>query len=66
MAITIFDTKNVKFCFKVTFINIVILYTYFQPFWRNFNFLNKIFFLFYQAIILFKFLFKNRIAINSR
>jgi hypothetical protein len=33
---------NVKFNFKATFINIV--YAYFQPFWRNFYFLNKIFF----------------------
>jgi hypothetical protein len=49
---------NVKFNFKATFINIV--YAYSQPFWRNFYFLNKIFFFFYQAIVLFEFLFKNR------
>jgi hypothetical protein len=36
---------DVEFNFKDTFINIV--YAYFQPFWCNFNFLNKIFFFFY-------------------
>jgi hypothetical protein len=35
------------------------VYAYSQPFWRNFYFLNKIFFFFYQAIVLFEFLFKN-------
>jgi hypothetical protein len=48
---------NVKFIYKPTFINIV--YAYSQPFWRNFDFLNKTSF-FYQAIVLFEFLFKNR------
>jgi hypothetical protein len=52
---------NVKFNFKATFMNIV--YAYFQPFWHNF--LNKIFF-FYQTIVLFEFLYKNRIVISSR
>jgi hypothetical protein len=33
---------NVKFYFRVTFINIVC--AYFQAFWRNFYFMNKIFF----------------------
>jgi hypothetical protein len=45
---------NVKFNSKATFIKIV--YTYSQPFWPNFYFLNKIFF-FYQAIVLFEFPF---------
>jgi hypothetical protein len=49
---------NVKFHFKATFINIV--HAYSQPFWRNFNFLNKIFLFSFQAIVLFEFLFKNR------
>jgi hypothetical protein len=31
-----------------------------QPFWRNFYFLNKIFFFIKQLHILFEFLFKNR------
>jgi hypothetical protein len=48
---------NVKFNSKPTFINIV--YAYSQPFWRNFDFLSKIFFFFYQTIVLFEFLFKN-------
>jgi hypothetical protein len=34
---------NVKFNFKQSFINIV--YVYFQPFWRNFYFLNILFFI---------------------
>jgi hypothetical protein len=54
---------NVKFNFKATCINIV--YAYLQPFWRNFYFLNKILF-FKQFIVLFEFLFKNRIVINSK
>jgi hypothetical protein len=58
MATTISDI-NVIFYFKGTFINIV--YTYFQLFWRNFYFLNKIFFS-NEAIVLFEFLFKNRIG----
>jgi hypothetical protein len=48
---------NVKFNSKPTFINIV--YAYSQPFWRNFDFFSKIFFFFYQTIVLFEFLFKN-------
>jgi hypothetical protein len=48
---------NVKFNSKPTFINIV--YAYSQPFWRNFDFLSKICFFFYQTIVLFEFLFKN-------
>jgi hypothetical protein len=48
---------NVKFNSKPTFINIV--YAYSQPFWRNFDFLSKILFFFYQTIVLFEFLFKN-------
>jgi hypothetical protein len=47
----------VTFNFKATFINI--MYAYFQPLWSNFYFLNKIYF-FYQASVLFEFLFKNR------
>jgi hypothetical protein len=39
---------NVKFNSKPTFINIV--YAYSQPFWRNFDFLSKILFFFYQTI----------------
>jgi hypothetical protein len=35
---------NVKLNFKATFINIMYTYSYLQPFRRNFNFLNKIFF----------------------
>jgi hypothetical protein len=56
---------NVKYKFKATFINI--MYAYFQPFWRNFNFLNKIhiYIFFYQGMVLFEHLFKNRIAINN-
>jgi hypothetical protein len=54
---------NVKFNFNATFINI--FYAYLQPFRRNFYFLNKIFF-FLLSIVLFEFLFKNRIAINSK
>jgi hypothetical protein len=48
---------NVKFNSKPTFINI--MYAYSQPFWRNCDFLSKIFF-FYQTIVSFEFLFKNR------
>jgi hypothetical protein len=48
---------NVKFYFRATFINIV--YAYFQAFWRNFYFMNKIHILFfYQAIVLFVFFSK--------
>jgi hypothetical protein len=47
----------------ISIINIV--YAYFRPFCRDFYFLNNIL-LFYQVIVLFEFLFKNRIAINSR
>jgi hypothetical protein len=53
---------NVKLNFKVTFINV--MYAYLQPFRRNFNFLNKIFF--FIINFLFEFLFKNSIAINIR
>jgi hypothetical protein len=56
---------NVEFNFKAIFIDIV--YGYSQPFWRNFIFLNKIFF--YQATVLFEFLFKtyhcNKYVVNN-
>jgi hypothetical protein len=51
---------NVKFNFKVIFINIV--YTYFQPFWRNFYFLDKIFFFLINQ--LFYFNFYSKIALH--
>jgi hypothetical protein len=54
MATTIRDTR---YKCKPTFINI--MYAYSQPFGRNFDCLSKIFF-FYQTIVLFEFLFKNR------
>jgi hypothetical protein len=41
---------NAKFHFKATFVNI--MYAYFQPFWRNFNFSNKIFFFIKQLFYL--------------
>jgi hypothetical protein len=41
---------NVKLNFKATFMNI--MYAYLQPFRRNFNFLNKIFFFYKQLFYL--------------
>jgi hypothetical protein len=54
---------NVKFNFKATFINIV--YAYFQPFWRNLYFLNKIFFFFIKQLFYLNF-YSKITAINSR
>jgi hypothetical protein len=40
-------------------------YAYFQPFWCNFYFFNRIFFFFIKQLhILFEFLLKNPVAIN--
>jgi hypothetical protein len=51
----------VQFNFKATFINIV--YAYSQPFWRNFYYLNKIFFFIKQ---LFYLNFYSKIASNEK
>jgi hypothetical protein len=42
------------------------MYAYFQPFLRNFYFLNKLFLFVIKQKVLFEFLIKNLIEINGR
>jgi hypothetical protein len=53
---------NVKFNSKPTFINVV--YAYSQPFWRNFDFLSKVFFFFIKQ--LFYLHFYSKITCNKQ